>query len=165
VKQREIGAWIGTLLAACCDPTSGAAFHGEMEYQGVGRIFDAWLNWPASARWTSGVCLIWILSALLPSFRERNPAGAFGENLLALGLYYGLMFGGIALGICIGAKIADRTGQAWLAWVVGVGLFVAAVFLRQPLGEFFGVSERLESLMNPDCYIEWDGRSNSSVCE
>lgn len=131
----------------------------------MSRIFDAWMNWPLAARWISGIGALWIVSALLPAVRERNPAAAFGENFVALGLHYGLMFGSIAMGIWLGPKIIDRTGKAWIAWAFGVGLFVTGVLAQGPLGEFFGVSDQLDSLMNPDCYIDWDGRSNPTVCK
>ena len=135
------------------------------EWQELTRLFDTWMGWPVAARWISGIGLFWIVSALFPAFSERNPAAAFGENFVALGLHYGLMFGSIALGIWLGPKITERTGNAWLAWAVGIGLFVAGAVAQGPLGEFFGVSDRLEGLMNPECYTDWDGRSNPTVCE
>ena len=131
----------------------------------MGRIFNTWLSWSIAVRWISGIGLFWVVSAILPAFRERNPAAAFGENFVALGLHYGLMLGSIAVGIWLGPKIVERTGKTWIAWVFGIGLFVAAVIIREPLGNFFGVSDKLDVLLNPDCYIDWDGRSNSTVCE
>jgi MFS family permease len=129
------------------------------------RWFDLWLKWPLSARWISGILVVWIVSALPQALRERRPAAAFGENLVALGIYYGFAAGSIALSIWVGPKIAERTGQSWLAWVAGIGMFVAAVFAQRPVGEFFGVSEQLEELANPECYTDWDGRSNPTVCD
>jgi len=75
------------------------------------------------------------------------------------------MFGSIALGIWLGPKITERTGKAWLAWAVGIGLLVTGAVAQGPLGEFFGVSDRLEGLIDPECYTDWDRRSNPIVCE
>ncbi len=112
------------------------------------RIFEAWLRWPIAARWISGVGLLWIVSALLPAFRERRPAAAFGENLVALGLHYGLIMGGLALGIWIGMRTADRTGKHWLGWVVGIMLFMVVSGAQYPLANFFGVQDVLEQIEN-----------------
>lgn len=125
----------------------------------------AWMEWPAATRWISGIGVIWIVSALLPAFHSNNPAAAFGENLAALGIHYGLMLGSIALGILLGPKIETITDRAWVPWAVGIALFFIAAFIRVPLGELFGVSSKLDSLLNTECYVDWDGRSNSTVCE
>jgi hypothetical protein len=108
--------------------------------------------------------LIWITSALLPSLRESNPAAAFGENFIALGIFYGTIVGCVALGIWLGPKIAEWSGRSWMGWGFGIGLFFVGALIQEPLAKFFGVSERLQSLMNPECYTDWDGRSNPTVC-
>lgn len=131
----------------------------------LARAFETWSRWPPAGRWISGISAFWIVSALLPAFKEQNPAAAFGENFVALGLYYGLMFGSIALGLWLGPIIIDRSGKHWMAWVVGLGLFFMGMVVQQPLGKFFGVSSQLDGLLNPDCYVDWDGRSNPTVCD
>ena len=131
----------------------------------MGRLFEAWLEWPIPARWLSGVTAFWIISALAPAFYSSNPAATFGEYFVGLGIHYGLMVGGIALGIWIGKILYSRTESAWISWGVGIGVFIFFGFLRIPLGEFFGVSDVLEKLLDSDCYTDWDGRSNPTVCE
>jgi len=131
----------------------------------LGRIIEAWAQWPLSARWISGVGMFWTVSALYLAIGERNPAAAFGESFVALGLHYGLMFGPIALGIWLGPKITNHTGKSWIAWSVGIGLVMAGFFLRDLMGGYFGVSDKLDGLLNSGCYTDWDGRSNPTVCD
>ena len=128
-------------------------------------IFYVWMTWPAAARWASGIIAFWILSAILPAFHEPNPAAAFGENFVALGVHYGLLFGGIGLAVWFGRKIFEKTGKAWLAWMLAIGMFAIAGFAQLPLGSALGVSAKLESLMNSDCYVEYDGRTSLTVCD
>jgi hypothetical protein len=133
--------------------------------QSLSRALDAWLRWPVAPRWLSGIGAVWFLSALLPAFSERDPAAAFGANFVTLGVFFGLMAGSIALAIWLGQRIIDRTGQHWLAWLVGVSLFMGGAMAQNPLGDFFGVTSQLDSLLNSDCYVDWDGRSNPRVCD
>lgn len=128
-------------------------------------LFEAWLRWPLAARWISGIGALWFVSALLPALKSSRPAAAFGEYFVALGIHYGLMAGGAALGIWLGPKITERTGKIWLAWTVGVAIFLVGMLAQVPLGKFFGVSARLDEMFDSDCYVDWDGRSNPTVCE
>ena len=129
------------------------------------RILDLWLRWPIAARWTSGIGILWVVLAAFPALRASHPAAAFGENFVALGIHYGLMAAGLAIGVWAGRWVAERTGKAWLGWTIGIAVFGVVSLAQFPLGDFFGVSSRLDEMFNSDCYVDWDGRSNPTACD
>jgi hypothetical protein len=64
-------------------------------------------------------------------------------------------------------KIADRSDRAWLGWISGFIIFgVVSVGLESAFEGLPGVGWRLrEMVSSSDCYVDWDGRSNPTVCE
>lgn len=123
-----------------------------------------WLGLPTWAKWVTGVSGVFAFYSIGPAISERDPL-AFFENFLALAFHYGIIIGSFVAAIWGGMKIAGISRRGWLGWVVGVAIFIAFAFASVGLQHLPGIGWRMQELSNSDCHIEWDGRSNPTVCD
>jgi len=129
-------------------------------------LVDRWNELPTWAKWTVGVGVILTLDAIRMAWGERRFVAALAESFVANLLYWGLVAGGLAAAIWIGVRVAITSHKSWLGWVVGVVTYLGSGFILLPIFQQIpGVGWRFESLFSSDCYVDWDGRSNPTVCE
>ncbi|MDQ0420971.1 hypothetical protein J2045_001998 [Peteryoungia aggregata LMG 23059] len=129
-----------------------------------GHMQKWWMGLPTWAKWVTGISAVFALSSIGPAIRERDPL-AFVENFLALTFHYGLIIGSFATAIWGGVKIAEATRRNWAGWVSGIAIFVAFAFVSLTFQRLPGIGSRMKGFSNSDCHIEWDGRSNPTVCD
>jgi fructose-specific phosphotransferase system IIC component len=129
-------------------------------------VMTRWMRLPLWGKWITSIVAVFFVSSISQSIDEHHFLQALFQNFFAITLHWGLIalaFGGA---IWAGMKIADRTGNYWLGWAVGL---VIVVVMAGPVNDFFeslpGVGKRLSALRDSDCYTEWDGRSNPMVCD
>ncbi len=129
-----------------------------------GTIQHWWWNLPTWGKWTTAICGIFALSSLGPAFHEGDPL-AFIENFLALIFRYGTMFGSFAVAVWSGIRIAEHTGRSWLGWVVGICVIALSATVMGTFERLPGIGGRMKAMSNSDCYTDWDGRTNPTVCD
>ncbi|RSB82466.1 hypothetical protein EFR00_30435 [Rhizobium sophoriradicis] len=127
-------------------------------------VVSAWLRLPIWGRWVTGVAALFAASSVGPAIREGDPL-AFVENFLALTFHYGIVIGAFVCAIWGGVKIAERTQTNWVGWATGLAIFVAFVMVMGTFQRLPGIGWRMKAMSNSDCYVDWDGRSNPTVCD
>lgn len=129
-------------------------------------LFDRWSEWPAWARWTSGIGAIVLLDSVRAAWGERDFVAGVAETFAAYLLYYGGLAGALAAGAWIGSKIAKASSKDWLGWLIGI-VTVAVLWLglANITDHIPGVSWRMKAMGGGDCHAEWDGWSNPVVCD
>ena len=129
-------------------------------------VADRWRELPTWAKWAVGISAILLIDSFRLAWGERRFVAALAESFVANALYWGLILGGLAGAIWLGMYVAGRSSKHWLGWVAGVGAYVGAVFVLLPaFSGIPGIGWRFNLIMNSDCYVDWDGRSNPTVCE
>ena len=125
-----------------------------------------WSRLPLWGKWASGIFALFFLNSIGPAFHERHFLPAFLGNFAALTLHWGLIALGFGGAVWLGMKIATKTGKTWLGWVTGLAFLM---LIAGPITFFFqglpGVGKRLSALSDTDCYVDWDGRTNPTVCD
>lgn len=128
----------------------------------IGRV---WRPLPSWAKWVVGVAGVILLDAVTSSVGDRRFVASVAENFVAKILYYGVPLGSVALGVLAGMRIHTRYSNS-IAWIGGISVAFATSFVLFALtSDIPGVSWRLQRMQNSDCYVDWDGRSNSTVCK
>jgi hypothetical protein len=131
----------------------------------ISRAIDKWNGWPIWAKWASGIAAVVLFEAVSVASQERNFAAALIEHSAALVLRYGILALAIGGGIWIGMKIAKRSRQ-WVGWVAGIMVFAIVTIVCYDITEGIpGVGWRMSAMLDNDCVVEWDGRSNATVCD
>ncbi|WP_375598312.1 hypothetical protein [Devosia sp. Naph2] len=125
---------------------------------------DKWSAWPTWAKWASGIGTVVLIEAVMVASGERNFFAGLVEHSVAVVLRYGMIalaFGGA---YWVGTRIAKRSSN-WLGWVAGIVFCLAVIWFGMDIiTSLPGVGWRVTAMMNSDCYTDWDGRSNPSVC-
>ncbi|MBD9558444.1 hypothetical protein [Ensifer sp. ENS03] len=130
----------------------------------IDNLVSAWLRLPVWGRWLTGVATVFAVSSIGPAIRERDIL-AFIENFLALTFHYGIVIAGFVCSIWGGLKVAERSERNWLGWLAGLLIFIAFAMVLGTFQRLPGIGWRMEAMGNSDCYIDWDGRSNPTVCD
>jgi hypothetical protein len=131
----------------------------------ISRAIDTWSAWPVWAKWTSGIGAVVLIEAVSVASQERNFLAGLIEHAAALVLRYGTLALAVGGGIWIGMQIAKRS-KTWIGVVGGIGTFlVLGVVGLQIVTGIPGVGWRITAMSSGDCYVDWDGRSNPTVCE
>lgn len=131
----------------------------------ISRAIDTWNDWPIWAKWTSGIGAVVLIEAVSVASRERNFAAGLIEHAFALVLRYGILAAAVGGGIWIGTMLAKRLGN-WVGVVAGIAVFlVVGVGALGWATSLPGVGWRIAAMSSTDCYTDWDGRSNATVCD
>lgn len=131
----------------------------------ISRIVDSWTGWPTWAKWASGIAAVVVAQAAITASGERDFLTGFIENIAAIVLRYGVVVGGIALAIWLGIKIAKRTRPS-IGWVAGIIIVLVVLRLGSDITRSIpGVGWRVDAMKNDPCHVDWDGRSNPTVCD
>ncbi len=129
-------------------------------------IIATWERLPLWAKWVCGISGLFIVTSVWPALHERHFLSSFIEIFIANVLHWGLVIGSFADAIWGGLRVANMTGRGWLGWVAGLVIFgVIGVGIGASLRKLPGVGWRLDAMSNSDCYTDWDGRSNPTVCD
>ncbi len=125
---------------------------------------DRWSAWPTWAKWASGIGGVVLIEAIGVASQERNFGAALIQHSFALVLRYGVLAAAISGGVWAGMQIGKRSRQ-WVGWVAGIVLFFAIAFVGYDIARSIpGIGWRITAMMDSDCYVDWDGRSNPTVC-
>lgn len=131
----------------------------------ISRAIDSWSAWPVWAKWTSGIGAVVLIEAVSVASQERNFVAGLIEHAFALVLRYGVLVLAVGGGIWIGMQIAKRS-KTWLGVLAGIALFLlVGVVGMQVVTSIPGVGWRVTAMVNSDCYTDYDGRSNPTVCD
>lgn len=126
---------------------------------------DKWSTLPTWAKWTIGISVVVLIDAVSVARHERDFFAGLAEHSVAIVLRYGTLAITIAAGVWVGMQVAKRS-KAWLGWVAGIGAAVAVgLVTMSATAAIPGVGWRIEAMNNSDCYVDWDGRSNPTVCD
>lgn len=128
------------------------------------KITGWWWGLPTWGKWVSAVCGVFAVSSIGPAFREGD-ALAFVENFLALIFHYGIIIGSFTLAIWAGVRAAEHYGRNWTGWLIGLCIMVFSAMALTTFERLPGVGWRMKAMSNSDCYVDWDGRSNPTVCD
>jgi hypothetical protein len=130
------------------------------------RLFDRWSEWPAWARWTSGIGAGVLLESVRTAWDERDFVVGVAETFVAYLLYFGGLVGAIAAGAWIGVSIARASGKDWLGWMIGI-VTVAVMWLGLAMltDDIPGIGWRMRGIGSGRCHTVLDGSFNSLVCE
>lgn len=124
---------------------------------------DKWSAWPTWAKWTSGIGAVVLVEAVMVASGERDFAAALVQHIAALILRYGMIALAIGGGWWVGVKVAKRW-KPWIGWVAGIAFGLAVVWFGiDAIAAIPGVGDRVMA-MGGGCSVEWDGRSNPTVC-
>ena len=125
---------------------------------------DKWSAWPTWARWASGIGALVLIEAVMVASQERDFFAGLVEHSFALVLRYGVLAAAFGGGVWVGMQIGKRSRQ-WIGWVAGVVVFFGISFVGYAVTTSLpGVGWRITAMMNSDCYVDWDGRANPTVC-
>lgn len=129
-------------------------------------IASTWDRYPNWVRWPVVVTLALVAYSLLNALGERDVVAGAVQIFAATVLRYGMIAIAIGAGYFVGRLIYKRFGNALAALGFGmlIGLTIAA-FGSGALRSLPGVGWRIEAMDNSDCYVDWDGRSNPTVCD
>lgn len=119
-----------------------------MENAGIGD--DAEEGKKKKPAWVGCLCMLIAYLGIYPwcnAFGEKRVIAAFAEGFVANVLYQGVPLGAAVAGYFSGKKVDDKTGQRWLAWVIGIVVFTAiALPARMISEEIPGVGWRIEKM-------------------
>ena len=131
----------------------------------ISRAVETWSGWPTWVKWTSGLGAVVLLEAVSVASGERDFLTGMVEHSAALVLRYGVLALAVGAGWWVGLKIAERT-KTWIGVVSGITLFLLIGGLGLPMVTSIpGVGWRVAAMSSGDCYTDWDGRSNPTVCD
>ncbi|MBE1506519.1 hypothetical protein [Rhizobium viscosum] len=125
---------------------------------------SAWLRLPVWGRFATAIFGLFAISSIGPAIHERSPV-AFIESFLALTFHWALVLGSFASAIWGGVKVAEKLARNWIGWVVGTAIFITFGFVYVIFEQLPGIGWRMESVRNSNCYVDWDGRTNPTVCD
>jgi hypothetical protein len=96
---------------------------------------------------------------------SRNIFPQFFYQFFGRVLYYGFVVGSFAGAIYFGMKTSKKYSKSWLGWVVGISVFACIMLIMDLAKEIPGIGSVMKGMQNSDCYIDWDGRANPTVCD
>ena len=130
------------------------------------RAYSAWEAWPLWARMASGVMALFVADSVITAWGTRDFIGNLIEAFFAQILYWGGPLLSIAAGVLVGRWIQAKSRSAGVAWGSGiVTAFVLFGMIELGVREIPGVGWRIEAMRDSNCYTDWDGRSNPTVCD
>ncbi|MDX5362148.1 MAG: hypothetical protein LPL00_11675 [Alphaproteobacteria bacterium] len=93
------------------------------------------------------------VDAIVAVWGESRPIGSFFEEFVARVLYFGSLFGGVAIGYVVGVMVYAASSSKILGWVVGLILCVVVMLgVTMLTAELPGVDWRFERLEDRDKY-------------
>jgi hypothetical protein len=109
--------------------------------------------------------LIAVVGGIQGAWGDKRPIGGFFEGAIASVLYIvPLLIFFVAIAF---AEAAQETYQSRpITWLAGIAaFFVFGGIFYTVVDNIPGVGWRFRAMINSDCYVDWDGRSNPTVCE